>query len=59
MRHINKHFMKIKMKHYYFMTKFCLNKADKHINEDEFWIWMKKSREYTNKYIKLYSEMGL
>ena len=59
MRHITKHYRKIKMKYYYIMTKFCLNKADKHVEEDAFWIWMKMSREYTNKYIKLYNEAGL
>lgn len=59
MRHITRYSKKFKMKYYYTMTKVCLNKADKYIGEDEFWSWMKKSREYTNKYIELYSETGL
>ena len=59
MRYFTKHFKRAKLEYLYRMAKFCLNRADKHIEEDEFWIWMDKYGKYSRKYFELYGKVGL
>ena len=59
MRKITRHFRRIELEYLYRMAKFCLGRADKHIEEDEFWIWMDKYGKYSRKYFELYGKAGL
>lgn len=59
MRKITKRFRRIELEYLYRMAKFCLNRADEHIEEDEFWIWMDKYGKYSRKYFELYREVEL
>lgn len=59
MRKITKYFRRIELEYFFRMAKLCLNRADKHIEEDEFWIWMNKYGKYSRKYFELYRKVGL
>ena len=59
MRKITMYFRRIDLEYLFIMAKLCLNRADKHIEEDEFWIWMDKYGKYSRKYFKLYGKIGL
>lgn len=59
MRKITRHFRRIELEYLYRMAKFCLGRTDKHIEEDEFWIWMDKYGKYSRKYFELYGKAGL
>ena len=59
MRQFANYFRRIKLEYFFVMAKFCLNKADKHIEEDSFWTWMDMYGKYSRKYFELYGKVGL
>ena len=59
MRKITRYFRRAKLEYFYIMAKFCLNRANEHVEEDEFWSWMDKYGKYSRKYFELYPKAGL
>lgn len=59
MRYFTNCLRRIKLEYFFMMAKLSLKEADKHIDEDAFWTWMKVYGKYSRKYFELYGKVGL